>query len=244
MAGNASVPFPHGALKIPVHLRLFDPLPSVGALTILPGRPCGNALSTHGLKYLIGCLAGAHPRVRPEAGQARGPVPTKSTGRITPTWTKPRDEIGSSKRFVPLRGCIYTRVMSHTRATVLSILGLLAGGALLIYLAWNISPYGDGDQLNPIALLMLLTGVFLLVGGAGGWIALALHRRWPALAGTKSRARRQAPSAEPALRQGMLAGLVVVMLVALAILRVLDVAVVIVTLLLAGLGEAYVQSRK
>ena len=43
--------------------------------------------STHGLKYLIGCLVGAHPRVRPEAGQARGPVPTKSTGRITPTWT-------------------------------------------------------------------------------------------------------------------------------------------------------------
>ena len=42
---------------------------------------------THGLKYLIGCLVGAHPRVRPEAGQARGPVPTKFTDRITPPWT-------------------------------------------------------------------------------------------------------------------------------------------------------------
>lgn len=193
--------FRHEALKIPVHLRLSDPLPSVGALTILPGRPCGNTLSQD-------------------------------------------IEIGSSKRFVPLHGCIYTRVMSHIRATVFSILGLLAGGALLLYLMWNVSPYSDGDQLSPIALLLFLAGVFLLVGGAGGWIALTLHRRWPALAGPKKRSRRQAPSAEPALRQGMLAGLVVVVLVALAILRVLDVAVLIVTLLLAGLVEAYVQSRK
>ena len=72
--------------------------------------------------------------------------------------------------------------MSHTRATVLSIIALVAGVALLIYVLRNVAPYAAAGQLDPVALLLLLTGVFLLVGGAGVLAALALHRRWPALA--------------------------------------------------------------
>jgi hypothetical protein len=48
---------------------------------------------------------------------------------------------------------------------------------------------------------------------------------------------------EPALRQGILVGLVAVVWAALAMARMLDIAVLLVTLLLAGLAEAYVQSR-
>ncbi len=134
--------------------------------------------------------------------------------------------------------------MSHTRATVLSIIALVAGVALLIYVLRNVAPYAAAGQLDPVALLLLLTGVFLLVGGAGVLAALALHRRWPALAGANPRKRRKPLTAEPALRQGILVGLVAVTLLALAIVRVLDVAVLIVTLLVAGLVEAYVQSRQ
>ena len=134
--------------------------------------------------------------------------------------------------------------MSYTRARVLSILGLLAGGALLVYVLRNLSPYNEGDRLNPAALLVFLLGVFLVIGSSGALAALALHRRWPALAGRKPRHRRQPLSAGPALRQGILIGLTAVTLVALAMIQVLDVAVLIVTLLVAGLIEAYVQSRQ
>ena len=49
---------------------------------------------------------------------------------------------------------------------------------------------------------------------------------------------------EPAVRQGILFGLAVVTLVALAMVDVLDVAFFIVTFLVAGLIEAYAQTRK
>lgn len=134
--------------------------------------------------------------------------------------------------------------MSYTRARVLSILGLLTGGALLGYVLIVLPPYREGDQLDPVALLGLLSAVFLSFSSVGTLLALSLHQRWPALAGRKSRQHRRTPSAEPALRQGVLAGLTMVTLLALAILRVLDVAVFIVTLLVAGLIEAFVQSRQ
>lgn len=134
--------------------------------------------------------------------------------------------------------------MSQTRATVLAIVGVLAGSALLVYVLRNVSPYQADEQLSLTALLSFFAGIFLLAGGAGSLIALTLHRRWPALAGGKRRPRNQSPPAEAALRQGILAGIVTMTLVGLSILRVLDVAVLIVTLLLAGLVEAYVQNRK
>lgn len=134
--------------------------------------------------------------------------------------------------------------MSYTRARVLSILGLLAGGALLVYVLRNLSPYSEGDRLNPAALLAFLAGVFLVIGSSSALAALSLHRRWPMLAGRKARQRRQLLTAGPALRQGVLSGLTAVTLIALAMIQVLDVAVLIVTLLVAGLIEAYVQSRQ
>lgn len=134
--------------------------------------------------------------------------------------------------------------MSYTRARVLSILGLLSGGALLVYVLRNLSPYSEGERLNPVALLLFVAGVFLIVSSGGVLAALALHRRWPALAGRKTRQRRQPLTAGPALRQGILTGLTAVTLIALAMVQVLDVAVLIVTLLVAGLIEAYVQSRQ
>lgn len=133
--------------------------------------------------------------------------------------------------------------MSRSRAIAASIAAGLVGGALFFYILRSISPYNADQQLNGVALLGLLTGVFLLVGSVSALIALALHRRWPALAGVKARQRRQLPRAEAALRQGVIAGIVAVVLIALSILRVLDVTVLIVTLLLAGLVETYAQSR-
>lgn len=134
--------------------------------------------------------------------------------------------------------------MSYTRARILSILGLLTGGALLVYVVSTLSPQREGGQLDPVALLGLFSGVFLTFSSVGALLALSLHRRWPALAGRKSRQQRQAFSADPALHQGVLVGLTTATLLALAILRVLDVAVFIVTLLVAGLIEAFVQSRQ
>lgn len=133
--------------------------------------------------------------------------------------------------------------MSRNRAVAASIMAGLVGGALLFTILRSISPYSADQQLNGIALLGLFFGVFMLVGGVGALIALSLHRRWPALAGVKARQRRQSPRAEAALRQGVIAGVVAVVLIALSILRVLDVTVLIVTLLLAGLVETYAQSR-
>lgn len=135
--------------------------------------------------------------------------------------------------------------MSQPRATALAVVSLISGSGLLIYLLRTTPPYTAEHQLNPVALLAFLVGVFLAVSGAAALVALALHRRWPALAYSRARPRKAASlNADPALRQGILVGIVVVTLIALNTLRVLDVAVLIVTLLVAGLIEAFVQSRK
>ncbi|MCB0054435.1 MAG: hypothetical protein KDE24_33360, partial [Caldilinea sp.] len=58
------------------------------------------------------------------------------------------------------------------------------------------------------------------------------------------RGRPKTPPVEPAVRQGILFGLAILTLVALAIVDVLDIAFFIVTFLVAGLIEAYAQTRK
>jgi len=112
-----------------------------------------------------------------------------------------------------------------------------------VYLVMNVSPYAAEGRLNPAALLLFMLALFLLVGGLGGLLALRLHERWPGLAGVKTRWPQQPLPVEPALRQGILIGLTVVVWTALAMARMLDIAVLLVTLLIAGLAEAYVQSR-
>lgn len=133
--------------------------------------------------------------------------------------------------------------MTRRRAIGFTALASFIGGGSLIYLVMNVSPYAAEGRLNPAALLAFMLALFLLVGGLGGLIALRLHERWPALAGVKAHRLRQPLPVEPALRQGILAGLVAVVWAALAVARMLDIAVLLVTLLVAGLAEAYVQSR-
>ncbi|MCS6828581.1 MAG: hypothetical protein NZ553_18350 [Caldilinea sp.] len=133
--------------------------------------------------------------------------------------------------------------MTHRHAVGYTIFSSLIGGGVLFYLVMNVSPYAADGRLNPVALLSFMLALFLLVGGLGGLIALRLHARWPGLAGVKTRRLQQPLPVEPALRQGILIGLTVVVWTALAMARMLDIAVLLVTLLIAGLAEAYAQSR-
>ncbi len=135
--------------------------------------------------------------------------------------------------------------MSRKQATVLAILGTLGGLGLLAYVFVVVSPYDETGQLSALALLLFFAGLFLLAGGVSTLLALAAHKRWPALAGRAAQKRAgKPPAADAALRQGILAGLVVAILLALSILRVLDVTFFLVALLLAGLVEAYAQTRR
>ena len=134
--------------------------------------------------------------------------------------------------------------MSRTQVTLLATFGLLAGVGMLVYVLVYVPPYTSGEQLSPTALLLFFMGLFFLSAGFGALLALALHRRWPALAG-RSPVRRvgQRPHADAAMRQGLLFGLMVAILAAMALLRVLDITFLIVTVLLVGLVEAYAQTR-
>ena len=135
--------------------------------------------------------------------------------------------------------------MSRRRAGSTALIAALVGSALLIYVLREVTPYNADGQLRAMALLLFFTAAFLTMAGVGTLAALLLHRRWPALAGGANvRARRKDVPTEAALRQGILFGLVVAVIIALSMLRVLDLAVLIVTLVVAGLIEAYAQSRQ
>lgn len=134
--------------------------------------------------------------------------------------------------------------MSRMQVTLLAVFGALAGALVLGYLVVYISPYGADGQLSVSAVLLFFAALFGLTAGAGALVALRMHRRWPALAGRRSRSRPfEVPPADPALRQGILLGISVATLAALSILRLLDVTFALVTLILAGLIEAYAQTR-
>jgi hypothetical protein len=135
--------------------------------------------------------------------------------------------------------------MSRTQVWLLAVASTLVGAIVAGYVVIYVSPYSVGDQLNVPALVLFFTGFFLLATGIGCAAALLLHRRWPVLAGPTP-TRRQGERTRPgvALRQGALFGLALATLVALAILRVLDITFAIVTLLLAGLIEAFAQARR
>lgn len=117
----------------------------------------------------------------------------------------------------------------------------IAGGALLAYLLWAVPPLYPDGQVNSAALILFMAGLSALVFGFGSLVALALHRRWPALAGTYDRRRRPQPWI--AMRQGLLLATAMGVLLVLALWRALDIAFVFVTLVLAGLLEGFFQSR-
>jgi hypothetical protein len=139
--------------------------------------------------------------------------------------------------------------MSRRSLVVLTMILALAGAAGLAYALLAMSPYDEGGSLSVVALLFFFASLFMLAAAAGSLLALALHRRWPALAGSRPGKRQgarwdAAPPADAAVRQGILFGLVVAALTALSILRVLDITFVLVTMLVAGLIEAFAQMRR
>ena len=127
----------------------------------------------------------------------------------------------------------------------MAVAGLLGGAAALAFVLANVPPYTPGHQLSATALLFFFGALFLVTASLGALVALVLQRRWPALAGRRAvRRPGQRPNGDSALRQGILLGITIATLAALSILRILDVTFALVTLLLAGLIEAYAQTRR
>jgi hypothetical protein len=118
----------------------------------------------------------------------------------------------------------------------------LTGAAMLGYILWAVPPLFTDGQPNTAALILFIFGLLMLVFGVGSLVSLALHRRWPMLAGSRDRRRRPAPWI--ALRQGALLALAVGVMLLLALLRMFDLAFALVTLVLAGLVEGFLQSRQ
>lgn len=139
--------------------------------------------------------------------------------------------------------------MSRRSLFFSTLIVTVAGVAGLSYCVLAVSPYDENGGLSVTALLLFFASLFVATAAAGSLLALGLHRRWPALAGTRYSDRRKTrwdgpPPAEAALRQGILLGLVVATLTALSILRILDITFALVTLLLAGLIEGFAQMRR
>ena len=121
-------------------------------------------------------------------------------------------------------------------------LAALTGAAILGYILWAVPPFLSDGSANTAALILFLFGLLLLVFGVGSLVSLALHRRWPALAGVRDRRRRPAPWV--ALRQGALLALAVGVMLLLTLLHMFDLAFALVTLVLAGLVEGFFQNRQ
>lgn len=129
--------------------------------------------------------------------------------------------------------------MSRTQAFVRTIVGAMVGMALLAFLLFVESPRGADGQLDRVNVGLFFVALMLTTGSLGSILLLFLHNRWPALAGAK----RGAPDPAVAMRQGVLIALVAGTLAILTLLQRLDLAYVLGAILLAGLIEAFFQSR-
>jgi hypothetical protein len=118
----------------------------------------------------------------------------------------------------------------------------LIGVALLGFILWSVPPTYPSGESNPAALLLFLLGLLLLVFGFGGLVALALHGRWPNLAGIHDRRKRPDPGV--ALRQGGLLAAAVGVMGVLTYMGMLDLAFALVTLVIVALVEAFLQNRQ
>jgi hypothetical protein len=130
------------------------------------------------------------------------------------------------------------------RRQVMSLATLAAGAGilLLLYVLWTVPPWLPDGQINLLAVILVFLGLLSLVFGIGSLVALALHRRWPALAGVRDRRRRADPWV--AARQGTLLALAVGVMLLLTRLQMMDIAFALVTLVLAGLIEGFFQNRR
>ncbi len=133
--------------------------------------------------------------------------------------------------------------MTRTQAAAWASIAAITGAAALYYVLSTVSPYGVDGSLNLPAVVGLFGALFLFATGLFTVAALALHERWPALAGVNSRHPGALPAPEAALRQGVLMAFAATTLLALSALSLLDPAFVLVALLLTVLVEGLWQVR-
>ena len=130
--------------------------------------------------------------------------------------------------------------MTRAQLTFFSTLALIIGAGILFYLLTSVPPVDANGVVDTPALILFFIGLALATLGLGALVASVLHRQWPALAGAN---RRSNPKPIVALRQGALLSATVVALALLAYFQRLDVTFLLVTLVLAGLIEAFIQNR-
>ena len=137
--------------------------------------------------------------------------------------------------------------MPKSTTTALT-LAALSGALLTGYVFTQVPPTLPTGQPDMAALILLFGGIMLGVTGMVGLLALALSRRWPILAGrgglSRSQAVRVRSRTQAAIRQGLLAGIVIAAMLVLALTGWLDLAIALVIIVLAGLVESFVQSRR
>lgn len=135
-------------------------------------------------------------------------------------------------------------MMTQGRRQVMSMstIAAVVGALLLVYVLAALPPWLPNGEMNNAALILFFLGLLALVFGLGALVALALHRRWPNLAGVRDPRRRADPWV--AARQGLLLAVAVGVMLLLALMRMLDIAFALVTLVLAGLVEGFFQNRR
>lgn len=130
--------------------------------------------------------------------------------------------------------------MTRPQALVWSLLLLLAGGALLVYLLRATSPLLADGALNQPLVVLFFIGLFGFFAGGGVLAALVAHWRWPTLGGG---AGNRSARGDFALRQGLILGAALVAIALLAFFQMIDLIYIVVILLIAGLLETYWQQR-
>jgi hypothetical protein len=131
--------------------------------------------------------------------------------------------------------------MTRTQALSWSIFLIILGGGVVTYLLREVPPTLPDGQKNLPLIALFITAMAVLASGLGALGALALHKRWPALGGARPYAQAKP---EIALRQGVLLGIILTAIALFALVRTLDATFVLVTFLLIGLVEAYLQNRQ
>ncbi len=131
--------------------------------------------------------------------------------------------------------------MTRANAFFWSLCFILAGAGGLGYLLWRIPPTFASAQWNLPVIALFLAALALFSSGMGAIIALALHRRWPALSGVRA---HRAPQPETAVRQCVWVGISITIWALLALLRMVDITFILVTVSLVGLLETFIQSRQ
>lgn len=133
--------------------------------------------------------------------------------------------------------------MTRAQAAAWASIAALAGAAALVYILASVAPRTGEGALNLPAVAGFYGALLLFAAGFGTVAALALHERWPALAGVNKRHPGATPAPEAALRQGILLAIALTALAGLSAIGLLDAAFVLVTFLLTLLIEGLWQAR-